>query len=190
MRLTIPVICASGILCAAIALVSPGTIETRLDNHGGVPPDMRWQLARTADPVTGEVPSGALMRAYRQLQEKGFNLQSAQYRVADVVHHWEVIDDQFPTLSITRITYDPSNTNTFYFCTGEGWYNFDAVKGDGVFRSDDAGESWYQLAATDTSLFDYCQDMVVHPVTGDIYVATRTGGLQRSTDGGASFQKV
>lgn len=151
---------------------------------------MAWQLARTADPATGKVPSGAIMRAYRTLQERGYQFSGSQLRTTDGVMHWEAIDDQFPTLSITRITYDPNNTNTFYFCTGEGWYNFDAVKGEGVFRSDDAGDTWYQLAATDTSLFDYCQDMVVHPTTGDIYVATRTGGLQRSTDGGATFEKV
>lgn len=190
MRYSFSVFIVTGILCAAIGFTAPDTQISQSVSGSAVPPDMSWQLARTADPVTGQVPSGALMRAYRQLQEKGFMTGNQQYRITDATHAWNSIDDQFPTLSITRITYDPSNTNTFYFCTGEGWYNFDAVKGEGVFRSDDAGDTWYHLVATDTSLFDYCQDMVVHPVTGDIYVATRTGGLQRSTDGGASFQKV
>lgn len=178
----------SALLCAAIAFYSPNGASNSGSLHQA-PPDMRWQLTRTADPETGKVPSGALMKAYHTLQQRGF-FQSAGERGTETFSHWTAINDAFPTLSVTRITYDPNNTNTFYFCTGEGWYNFDAVKGNGVFKSDDGGDNWYHLTATDTSLFDYCQDMAVHPLTSDIYVATRTGGLQRSTDGGTTWQKV
>lgn len=189
MRQLYSIVFITALFCFGMALLFPVQNGTRNSSYMA-PPDMQWQLLRTADPATGTVPSGARMQAYRTLQARGYFQASVQYREADAVTGWQAINDKFPTLSVTRITYDPNNTNIYYFCTGEGWYNFDAVKGEGIFRSDDGGSNWYQLPSTDSSIFDYCQDMVVHPLTGDIYVATRSGGLQRSVDGGNTWQKV
>lgn len=189
MRQSYGILSISALLCAGMALLFPAQ-DTLTGTAHMAPPDMQWQLLRTADPATGTVPSGARMQAFRTLQARGYFQENTQFRTTDEFGGWLAINDKFPTLSVTRITYDPNNTNIFYFCTGEGWYNFDAVKGEGVFRSDDGGENWYQLPSTDSTIFDYCQDMVVHPATSDIYVATRSGGLQRSTDGGNTWQKV
>ena len=131
------------------------------------------------------------MKAYRELKNRGFyNSNSTHFKTEESEEGWQQIDDFFPSLSVTRIAYDPNNTQIFYFCTGEGWYNADAVRGAGVFKSIDGGETWAQLTSTDTIIFDYCQDIVVHPVTSDVYVGTRSSGLQRSTDGGATWEKV
>ena len=148
-----------------------------------------FDLLRTADPATGKIPSGALMAAFNELKLRGF-YSNTNFLKTEETTGWQQINDFFPSLAVTRITYDPTNTQIFYFCTGEGWYNADAVKGAGVFKSTDGGATWAQLAATANETFDYCQDIVVHPVTGDVYVATRIGGLQRSTDGGATWEKV
>ncbi len=148
-----------------------------------------FELMRQADPATGKIPFNAVYSAYQNLQARGFYKNKNALRT-ESENNWHRINDFFPTLSITKIAYDPNNTQIFYFCTGEGWYNADAITGAGVFKSTDGGETWMQLSATANSFFEYCQDIVVHPVTGDIYVATRTGGLQRSTDGGTTFEKV
>lgn len=152
--------------------------------------NVAFDLLRTADPATGKIPSGAIMRVYRELQSRGFYQIPASDLKTEEETGWQQIDDFFPSLAVTRITYDPNNTQIFYFCTGEGWYNADAVKGAGIFKSTDGGVSWAQLESTDTLIFDYCQDIVIHPATSDVYVATRTGGLQRSTDGGETWEKV
>jgi|GEM_PF-1108778 len=149
-----------------------------------------FDILRTADPNTGKIPSGAVMHAFNALKARGFYAGSNNMFKTTETTGWQQINDFFPSLAVTRITYDPNNTQIFYFCTGEGWYNADAVKGAGVFKSSDGGETWEQLASTANTTFDYCQDIVVHPSTSDIYVATRIGGLQRSTDGGATWQKV
>lgn len=149
---------------------------------------MEFEFEKKKNPFTNEIPSGALMHAYQQLKDRGFYLQSGSR--ADDDYQWKQANDEMPNLAITKITYDPNHLHTFYYCTGEGWFNADAVKGYGVFKSNDGGESWQHLESTDTSLFDYCQDLVVHPITSDIYVATRSGGVQRSTDGGDTFEKV
>lgn len=152
---------------------------------------MLWEMQRFADPATGNIPSQALWKAYRELMKQGkvpsgvFSSQ-ATMRTGE----WQPVNDFFSSIAITKITYDPQQPQTFYFCTGEGWYNADAAVGAGVWKYADAGNTWSQLAATDTSLFSYCQDIDVHPATGDVYVATAASGLMRSQDGGATFKKV
>ncbi len=44
-------------------------------------------------------------------------------------------------LNISSIAYDPNNTSVFYVGTGESYVNGD-VNGDGVWKSEDAGETW------------------------------------------------
>ena len=104
---------------------------------------------------------------------------------------WTAVDDFFENLAITTLAYDPSNTQVMYFGTGEGWYNVDAVQGDGIFKSTDGGDTWTQLASTaGNSTFRYIQKIVVHPTSGAIYAATRDNGVQRSTDGGTTWSTV
>ena len=104
---------------------------------------------------------------------------------------WTAVNDFFENLAITTLAYDPSDTQIMYFGTGEGWYNVDAVQGDGVFKSTDGGSNWTQLSSTaGNSTFRFIQKIVVHPTTGAIYVATRDNGVQRSTDGGSTWTTV
>ncbi len=103
--------------------------------------------------------------------------------------NWQSVDDFFGNLAISSLAYDPSNTNTMYFSTGEGYYNADAVRGFGVWKSTDGGSNWSQLSSTTGSIFNYCQKVIVTS-SGTVLVATRSGGVQRSTNGGTSWTKV
>ncbi len=103
---------------------------------------------------------------------------------------WQPIDDLFNNLAITALAYDPGNTQTMYFGTGEGFYNADAIRGNGIWKSTNGGTTWTQLAATASSgNFNYIQKIVVHPTTGDVYAGTRSG-VFRSQNGGTSWSKV
>ncbi len=102
---------------------------------------------------------------------------------------WTRIDDLLGNLAVTTLAQDPSNTQNIYAGTGEGWFNADAIRGLGIWKSSNGGTSWSQLAATSTSTFYYLQKIVVTG-TGAVLAATRNGGVQRSTDGGASWTKV
>ena len=120
---------------------------------------------------------------------KATNFTTASYT-------WHPINDIFPNLAITAIVQNPSNPNTMYFGTGEGFGNSDALQGGGVWKSTDGGANWSQVAATNvtgpTSTFSHIQKMLVKQVGGVeyLFVATRNAGIQRSTDGGASFTQV
>src|SRR6185312_5724711 len=108
---------------------------------------------------------------------------------------WTAVNDFFNNLAVTTIAYSPVSTTTMYFGTGEGWFNVDAVKGAGIWKSTDGGVTWNQLAATvGNTNFDFVQKIVVD-ATGNIYAATRStfctnGGLYRSTDGGVTWNLV
>lgn len=104
---------------------------------------------------------------------------------------WTPINDQAPTLSVTDLVQSPFNPSVMYYCTGEPTGNSADIPGDGVFKSTDGGFTWSQLSATNVEDFDACW-AIRHSLvdSNTIYVATAGFGLQRSTDGGQTFEEV
>lgn len=103
---------------------------------------------------------------------------------------WTPVNDLFDNLAIVSIAYNPSNTNERYFGTGEGYFNADAIRGNGIWKSTNTGATWTPLSSTiNNASFRYVQKIVVHPTTGHVFAATRAG-LFRSTDAGTSWSKV
>lgn len=100
--------------------------------------------------------------------------------------HWEVIDDQFENLAVTSIVQHPKNHDTLYFATGEGYYNQDAVRGSGIFRTTDGGKNWSRLSSTTHNAFRFVQKLVVDEY-GILYAATRNYGVLRSVDHGNTW---
>lgn len=114
--------------------------------------------------------------------------------IYDVNPNWEPVDDLFDNLAVVSMAYDPSNTLIMYFGTGEGFYNGDAVRGDGVWKTTDGGSTWSQLANTTGTDFDYVNSLVVTD-NGTVLAACRSisstsGGILRSTDGGTNWSTV
>lgn len=101
---------------------------------------------------------------------------------------WNQVDDFFDNIAVTTILQDPSNPNILYFGTGEGWFNSDAIRGLGIWKSTNGGMNWAQLSSTDNSDFHYVQDLIID-TNGALYAATRSG-LQRSEDGGSNWTEV
>ncbi len=99
---------------------------------------------------------------------------------------WSKIDDFWDNLAVTSMDYDPTNTMNFYVGTGEGFGNYDAVRGDGIWKSSDGGANWSQLASTDDSYnFRYVNDLVVAD-DGSVLAGT-SNGVHRSVNGGSSW---
>ncbi len=94
--------------------------------------------------------------------------------------NWILVNDFLSNLAVTDICQDPRPgfQNIMYFCTGESYFNFDAVRGNGVFKSTDGGNTWTYLAST--SGFPNCT-RIRCDFQGNIYLGTRGAGLQRST---------
>ena len=110
---------------------------------------------------------------------------------------WVKLVDSLPSIAIGSIVQDPTNVNVFYAGTGEGWFNLDAVRGVGILKSTNGGNSWAFLPSTQAPTsndFDYVQKTLV-TANGTLYAATRSrfcnrGGIMRSTNGGASWTRV
>ncbi|MCB2409207.1 T9SS type A sorting domain-containing protein [Hymenobacter lucidus] len=105
---------------------------------------------------------------------------------------WVSVDGFMANLAITSLAYDPTNPDIMYMGTGEGFYNADAVRGLGIWKSTDHGATWSQLASTappTSSDFYRVQRLAVQQGTGYVFAATRTG-LFRSKDKGATWAAV
>lgn len=103
---------------------------------------------------------------------------------------WAPLDDFMANLAVVSLVMDPSSSSTLYAGTGEGFFNADGVRGAGLFKTTDAGATWAQIAATNTSDFFFVMDVVVSPNSNQrLYAATRTG-VFRTVDGGAVWTKV
>ncbi len=99
---------------------------------------------------------------------------------------WTALNDFMENLAVCALVIDPANPNIIYAGTGEGFFNLDAIRGAGIFKSTDAGNSWARLSSTNNSNFYYVNDLDINSTNGTLYAATRKG-LFASTDGGNSF---
>ncbi len=105
---------------------------------------------------------------------------------------WTIIDDFMPNLAITNIVQDQLHPDTLFASTGEGWFNIDAVRGAGIFKSTNGGTTWTQMAST--SGWEYVQDFVIDN-NGNFFASLRNltsaiRGVMRSADRGGSWEQV
>lgn len=105
---------------------------------------------------------------------------------------WSVVNDFLPSLAVTTILYDPTNLNTMYCSTGEGFYNSDAIPGAGIFKSTDGGTTWNQLEATNDTNFRWVNRLAHHPdSSGVLYAVTRSPNLLwKTSDGGVTWDSL
>ncbi|MFZ6053524.1 WD40/YVTN/BNR-like repeat-containing protein, partial [Halocola ammonii] len=109
--------------------------------------------------------------------------------ITSSTQEWQKVNDFWDNIAVSCIEADPSNSDVWYVGTGEGWGNLDAVRGLGIWKTEDGGNSWDHLLSTANNSFRYTQKILVHPTTGHVYAATNTG-LRISTNGGSSWSLV
>lgn len=103
---------------------------------------------------------------------------------------WTPLADMLPNLAVNSMAMDPRNPNVIYAGTGEGFFNSDAVRGAGIFKTTDGGATWTRLENTTGQDFYYVNDIAISPANSQrVYAATRTG-VWRSLDGGATWART
>lgn len=112
------------------------------------------------------------------------------WKTVDGGDSWTPIFDNQTAIAFGSLALDPANPDVIYAATGEMSSNIDAYLGDGVFRSEDAGQSWEPLGLTNVGAFS---KIYVHPSNSNYIIAgaTKNGaGLYISRDRGASWERV
>lgn len=103
---------------------------------------------------------------------------------------WTQVDDHLGNLAICSLALVPGTPVVLYAGTGEGFYNGDAILGRGIYKSIDGGATFQSLSTTTS--WGYVNRIAVSPANPNLLLAaTRSpGGIQRSTNGGASWTQV
>jgi photosystem II stability/assembly factor-like uncharacterized protein len=109
---------------------------------------------------------------------------------------WEPIFDDQPIASIGALAVAPSNPNIIYVGSGEADFRSNLSYGNGAYKSTDGGKTWTNIGLRDSR---HIARIVVDPrdpgvvlvaALGEAYGPSSERGVFRSTDGGATWQKV
>ena len=109
---------------------------------------------------------------------------------------WTPIFDDYPAYSMGAVVVDPNDSSIVWLGTGENTSNRSTGYGNGVYKSTDAGATWRHMGLADSQ---HIQKVMLDPRDSDtVYVAAQgplwnsggDRGLYKSTDGGASWDRV
>jgi photosystem II stability/assembly factor-like uncharacterized protein len=118
------------------------------------------------------------------------------WKSADAGANWEPIFDQEDTASIGSIAVSASDHKIIYAGSGEACIRGNISYGNGVFKTMDGGKTWKSVGLKDTRhigavLVDPKNPNIVFVAAlGHVYGRNEERGIFRSTDGGATWQKV
>lgn len=119
------------------------------------------------------------------------------WKTTDSGLNWRpVTDGMIHSSSVGSVAVAPSDADVVYLGMGEGQLRSNVLQGDGMYRSDDAGETWKYIGLEDTRVISTIQ---VHPADanvvyaaalGDPYTPSEARGVFRSTDGGQNWRRI
>ena len=113
------------------------------------------------------------------------------FKSVDSGQNWFPITDDLPNLAVGSFEIHPECPDTMFLGTGEGYLNIDAIKGIGLLRSIDGGQSWQTTGMS----YPYTAGKSIYEIDLDprnpnIVFASNTTGLYKSIDAGDNFVLV
>ena len=109
---------------------------------------------------------------------------------------WTPVFDNEKSYSIGCVTVDPNNPYVVWVGTGENVGGRHAGFGDGIYKSEDGGNTWENMGLESS---EHISKIIVHPSNSDIIWVAVQGplwnkggqrGFYKSTDGGKSWKKT
>ncbi|MBX2894242.1 MAG: T9SS type A sorting domain-containing protein [Cyclobacteriaceae bacterium] len=98
---------------------------------------------------------------------------------------WTLLTPNLPNLATTTLAMAESNHNIIYMGTGESFGGLPGIRGNGMFKSTDRGQTWQHLPAT-ASLSDVNR-IAISPTNANVVVIATAIGIFKTTDGGTSW---
>lgn len=119
------------------------------------------------------------------------------WKTADGGAFWKPVGDELANLAINSLAMHPADSRILYAGTGEGYFREVVrgtalpLRGNGMFVTRDAGETWTQLASTrNNEDFHWVNDLAISRHDPNrVYAATRTG-VWRSNDAGETWTRT
>src|SRR5215469_5346052 len=118
------------------------------------------------------------------------------WKTANAGETWAPIFDSQPIASIGAIAVSASNPEVIYVGSGEADMRSQISYGDGMYKTSDGGKTWRNIGLRDTRQIGRVlvdprnPDIVLVAALGHAYGPNEERGVFRSTDGGATWQKV
>ncbi len=155
--------------------------------------DMRW---RHIGPVrAGRARALAGVPSQPNVFYAGYD-DGGVWRSTDYGSNWVPLFDKESTGSIGAIAVAPSHPNIIYVGSGAGIIRPDLAVGDGMYKSVDGGVTWTHLGLRNSQMIAMIDvdptnpDRLFVAVLGHPYGPSTERGIFRSTDGGATFERV
>jgi photosystem II stability/assembly factor-like uncharacterized protein len=104
------------------------------------------------------------------------------WQTGDGGQSWQAVDDLLANLAVSCMAIDPAHPDTIYAGTGEGFFNMDAIRGAGIFWTNDSS-TWTQIVQTNTPDFQSVNRIAVS-ADGQVVLAATENGIFRSGDPG------
>jgi photosystem II stability/assembly factor-like uncharacterized protein len=111
-------------------------------------------------------------------------------------HTWRNVFDDMPVSTFGDVAISASDANIVYAGTGEQNNRQSTSWGNGVYRSDDGGETWRHLGLDETRHIGKVEidptdpDVVFVAALGNLWREHEARGVFRSRDGGGTWEKV
>ena len=118
------------------------------------------------------------------------------WRTGDAGASWKPVFNGQPIASIGALAVSASNPKVIYAGTGESDIRSDLASGDGVYKSTDGGKTWQHIGLRHSRQISRIlidpnnPDTVFVGVLGHAYGPSPERGVYKSTDGGATWQRV
>ncbi len=123
------------------------------------------------------------------------------WKTTDAGQSWINKSPDLPSLAVTSLAMSEVNTSIIYAGTGEYIASAGtAIEGDGIFKSEDGGETWFQLPSTAGSTdFISVTRIIVDPNDPNIILSCSAPNtwdqqfnsvIMKSTDGGNTWTQV
>lgn len=118
------------------------------------------------------------------------------WKSEDAGRSWRPLADLMPNLAVSSMAMDPDDPDVIYAGTGEGYFREEVretqlpLRGAGIFKTEDGGETWTRLEETWGPDFRWVNDIAIsHADPRRLYAATRSG-VWRSLNAGRTWRKV
>jgi photosystem II stability/assembly factor-like uncharacterized protein len=181
------------ILCVVLLTICGSGVSRAQTTTSTITQELQWRLVGPFRGGRTRAITGVPGRPHTFLAGV---VNGGVWKTDDDGRTWNPIFDSEPTQSIGAIAVAPSDPKIIYVASGEGLHRPDLSVGNGVYRSNDGGQTWMHLALDDSQQIPSIAvdprdaNRVYAAVLGHPYGPSSQRGLYRSLDGGVTWAKV